>query len=182
MPVSGKKDTWDRYLLLSQNLHVKLKRHIVTLVVIAFYRHVNRIPVLTLKLLDIGLPVTTHKGSVNVDPGAKEKSRRRYKVLNAEIFHPEVGRRSHSKGIVDIGNRTNREWAGIQKQRTNQDAGKQCGRIQRILRGGQSSGHMYSGGQDTGDVEWSSINVGTGNKRGTNYKPGSLQESIQSRL
>lgn len=29
---------------------------------------------LTLKLLDIGLPVTTHKGSVNVDPGAKRES------------------------------------------------------------------------------------------------------------
>lgn len=48
-----KKDTWE-HVLLSETLHVKIKKHIVTLVVSAFYR----IPVLTLKLLDIGLPVT----------------------------------------------------------------------------------------------------------------------------
>lgn len=56
-------------------------------------------------LLEIGLLVTTHEGSVNEDPGAKvKKARQRCKVLNAEVFNPKVGRRSYMKWLLDTGN------------------------------------------------------------------------------
>lgn len=54
-----------------------------------------------------------------MDTGAKQKTRQRCKVQNAEIFNLEAGRMTYMKQCTDTGDQTDREQAEIQKERKN---------------------------------------------------------------